>query len=149
MLLKQVVIVSAVTLALAACNKDKSAAPTETDQPPPATTADADDKSADDDADAPRSGKAEATKVFNERCAVCHGVTGKGDGPGSVALDPKPRAFGDPAWQAKITDEQIKKVILHGGMAVGLSAVMPASPELRKKPWVVDALVAKVRSFKD
>lgn len=39
-------------------------------------------------------GSAEKGKVvYEKRCAVCHGVEGKGDGPGARLLDPKPRDF--------------------------------------------------------
>lgn len=145
MLLKQLVTVCFVTLALGACNKDKSPPPAGNDPPP---TSGADAEPAGDKAASPASGRAEGNKLFKQKCAVCHGENGMGDGPGSAALDPKPRAFGDPAWQAKVTDEDLKKVILYGGMAVGMSAVMPASPELRKKPEVIDALIAKIRGFK-
>ncbi len=140
----RLVTIGALTLALAACNKEK--APEPTPETPPATpTAVADAGGA---AQAGGSGTAEGNKVFKQRCAVCHGNEGKGDGPGSEALNPKPRAFVDQAWQAKTTDEQLRKVILYGGLAVGMSAIMPASPELKKKPEVVNALIAKIRSFK-
>ncbi len=29
-------------------------------------------------------------RIFRSRCAVCHGLNGKGDGPGAKALTPKP-----------------------------------------------------------
>jgi len=32
-------------------------------------------------------------KIFTAMCAICHGVTGKGNGAGSVALDPHPANF--------------------------------------------------------
>ena len=91
---------------------------------------------------------AEAQKIWTERCVTCHGDTGNGDGPGSAALDPKPRKFGDGAWQESATDDGIKKAILGGGMAVGKSAVMPGNPDLKGKDQVVSDLVKKIRSFK-
>ncbi|HSO38328.1 MAG TPA: c-type cytochrome [Labilithrix sp.] len=89
--------------------------------------------------------KAEA--VFNERCAACHGTSGKGDGPASAALNPKPRNYTDKAWQAGVTDEQLRKTITLGGAAVGKSPIMPASPDLDEKPEVVDGLIKIVRRF--
>src|SRR4051812_15135596 len=50
---------------------------------------------------------ADARKLFSTKCVVCHGDHGAGDGPGAAALNPKPRAFSDAAWQASVTDEQI------------------------------------------
>lgn len=90
---------------------------------------------------------AKAEAIFSERCSACHGPTGKGDGPASAALNPKPRNYGDAAWQASVTDEQISKTILMGGAAVGKSPIMPASPDLDEKPEVVAGLVQIVRRF--
>jgi mono/diheme cytochrome c family protein len=88
-----------------------------------------------------------AKEMFDSRCAACHGTAGKGDGPGAAALNPKPRNYTDKAWQASVTDEQIKKTIVYGGAAVGKSPIMPASPDLDSKPEVVEGLVKIVRSF--
>lgn len=85
-------------------------------------------------------------EVFKARCAPCHGESGKGNGPGAVALNPKPRDYTDVAWQKKVSDEDIKKTILYGGAAVGKSPAMPANPDLDGKPEV-DALVKVVRQF--
>lgn len=90
----------------------------------------------------------EARKLFNTKCVVCHGDHGAGDGPGAAALNPKPRAFGDPMWQANVTDDQIKKTIVGGGAAVGKSAAMSANPELADKADELTALVKIVRDFK-
>ena len=90
---------------------------------------------------------AEAKDYFKKTCVVCHGDHGKGDGVGAASLDPKPRAFGDPEWQKSVTDDQIKKTIIAGGVAVGKSAVMPGNPQLKSKPAVVDELVKIIRGF--
>jgi len=88
-----------------------------------------------------------AQAIFNERCAACHGVNGDGKGAASAALNPKPRNYHDAAWQASVTDEQIKKVIVYGGAAVGKSPIMPGSPDLDSKPEVVEGLVNIIRQF--
>ncbi len=88
---------------------------------------------------------AEASKIFSERCANCHGNSGAGDGPGAAALDPKPRSFTSPQWQASVDDAKIKKVIVEGGASVGLSEAMAPNPDLASKPDVVAALVLKIR----
>ncbi len=87
-----------------------------------------------------------ARDLFKQRCVACHGDGGKGDGPGAAALTPKPRNYPDKAWQASVKDEDIKKVILQGGAAVGKSPAMPANPDLEGKPEL-DGLVAIVRAF--
>lgn len=92
--------------------------------------------------------KSEAHTMFRARCQVCHGEKGTGDGPGAAALNPKPRNYTDASWQASVTDEQIKNVIMNGGAAVGKSPIMPASPDLQAKPEVVAELVKIVRGFK-
>ena len=91
---------------------------------------------------------ADARKLFSTKCIVCHGDHGAGDGPGAAALNPKPRAFSDPTWQASVTDEQIKKTIVEGGAAVGKSPAMSANPELADKPDELSALLKIVRDFK-
>ncbi len=91
--------------------------------------------------------EAEAQKAFVGRCAACHGTSGKGDGPGAAALNPKPRDYTDKTWQASVTDDQIAKTIMYGGAAVGKSPNMPAQPDLTSKPEMVTALVKVVRSF--
>lgn len=108
-----------------------------TSAPAPATTA-----------SAPTDPAAAARGLFQARCVVCHGNHGGGDGVAATALNPKPRAFGDPAWQASVTDDHIATVIVEGGVAVGKSPGMPANPELRSKPDVVRELVRLVRAFK-
>jgi mono/diheme cytochrome c family protein len=91
---------------------------------------------------------AQAAALFRDTCAVCHGVTGKGDGQMAQNLNPKPRDYTDAAWQASTTDEQIKTIIMEGGQAVGKSATMPAQKnQLAGKPEVLDALVRLIRGF--
>jgi mono/diheme cytochrome c family protein len=91
---------------------------------------------------------AEAEQKFTTLCATCHGANGMGDGAASASLNPKPRAYSDQAWQASVTDEHLKTVIVKGGPAVGKSALMPPSPDLESKPEVVAELVKKIRSYK-
>lgn len=88
-----------------------------------------------------------AAKVYDRRCRLCHGPQGKGDGPAAGTLNPRPRAFDAPGWQATVTDAHIARVILEGGAAVGLSGQMPPHADLKPKPEVVEALVAYVRGL--
>lgn len=89
----------------------------------------------------------EAGEIFTTRCALCHGASGKGDGTAAAALDPKPQNYGDPTWQASVTDAEIEKIIVGGGTAVGKSVMMPANPDLASKPDVVSALRARIRAL--
>jgi mono/diheme cytochrome c family protein len=91
--------------------------------------------------------KKEAQQIFTSRCVSCHGNFGRGDGPASAGLTPKPRNLQEPAWQKSVTDEHIEKIIVGGGAAVGKNAAMPANPDLEGKPQIVKALRAHVRSL--
>lgn len=94
-------------------------------------------------------GEPQGKVKYQQFCASCHGKDGAADTPTALAMNPKPRAFTDAAWQddPQTTDERIKKVIKDGGPAVGLSATMA--------PWgsvlsdaEMDEIVALIRSFK-
>jgi cytochrome c553 len=89
----------------------------------------------------------ESKDIFAQRCTVCHGADGKGNGPGAAALNPKPRDYTDKNWQKSASDDQLKKIIVGGGPAIGKSPLMPPNPDLQAKPQVVDGLVAIVRQF--
>ena len=52
--------------------------------------------------------------VVKERCELCHGTSGKGDGPGGAALNPKPRDWTDKAYMGSKTDDQLYEVIYNG-----------------------------------
>ena len=126
-----------VTVACSKSEKQQSTATTASATPPAATTA------------APKADPAAAAKkYFTQNCVVCHGADGKGDGPGAANLTPKPQNYTDPKWQDKVKDDELKKAIVQGGASVGRSPIMPAHPDLKKKPEVVDALVKLIRSFK-
>jgi mono/diheme cytochrome c family protein len=128
----------AVGLFAASCKKEKQeATPSET-----AATAAA-------PAAAPAAGPAiQARQIFQTRCTVCHGADGQGTGPGAAALNPKPRNYTNAEWQKSVTDEDLKKIIVGGGSAVGKSPSMPANMDLESKPEVVDELVKIIRGFK-
>jgi cytochrome c553 len=89
----------------------------------------------------------EAQTTFKTICAVCHGESGLGNGPGAAALNPKPRNYTDKSWQASVTDQQLTQTILMGGAAVGKSPAMPAQPQLKEKPEVVAEMVKLIRTF--
>lgn len=84
--------------------------------------------------------------AFDNRCAACHGTSGKADGPLAASLTPRPRSFADQAWQESRTDAQIQAVIQDGGAAAGLSPLMPPHRDLT--PEELAQLTACVRSFR-
>jgi mono/diheme cytochrome c family protein len=91
--------------------------------------------------------QAEAATLYNERCAKCHGLRGKGDGPLAHTLKPRPRDFTDATWHLAVSDRVLDKIIQQGGAAVGKSAAMPANPDLVDKPELVVALRQHLRTL--
>lgn len=92
--------------------------------------------------------KGDATRgqlTFKERCAGCHGDTGKGDGPVAAALDPRPANLADPSPESK-DDASLFNVIKEGGPAVGRSKGMPAWKAVLSDAEVMN-VAAYVRSL--
>lgn len=85
--------------------------------------------------------------MFKTVCANCHGPEGHGDGPAAASMNPKPRNYSDAAWQESVTDDELKRIILKGGSALGKSGMMPASPQLKDHPEVLEDLVKMIRGF--
>jgi Cu-processing system permease protein len=83
-----------------------------------------------------------ATYIGN--CAPCHGTGGKGDGPSSANLDPKPRDHTDGAYMSQLSDKQIADTVRFGGVISG-KPQMPSSPHLQGAE--LDSLIAYVRSL--
>ena len=93
-------------------------------------------------------GDAEAGKiVYTTYCIVCHGETGKGDGPVGIALDPRPRDFAAGVFKfdtdsdgATGTDTDLTTAITQGGAAWG-------SPLMAPWPTLSEAEVANVIAY--
>lgn len=87
----------------------------------------------------------DSEKTFRFFCAQCHGLAGKGDGPNVTKDFPvSPRNFTDAAEMNKLSNADLKNVILDGGPSVGKSPMMP--------PWgktlseaEVDGLIRHLR----
>jgi mono/diheme cytochrome c family protein len=69
--------------------------------------------------------------LFVAQCSVCHGPNGSGDGPGAIALNPKPRDFRDGTFYIDANannetgeDVDLARVILEGPGAFGGSNAM-------------------------
>jgi mono/diheme cytochrome c family protein len=128
-------------IAAAACGKNN-------EPPPPSSgSPNAQPESGPSHGHATKDPVAQAQDMFGNVCAMCHGVSGAGDGPAAANLNPKPRNYTDPTWQASVTDDQIRKTILEGGQAVGKSPMMPGQPQLKDQPEVLDNLVKMIRGF--
>ena len=90
--------------------------------------------------------RAIAKERFEQRCATCHGLDGRGHGPSSMSLNPPPRDWTDADWQADVSDGFLRVVIAEGSEAAGMSSLMPES-EYADRPGVIKALIEIVRSF--
>ncbi len=66
----------------------------------------------------------DAKELYVKTCNMCHGPTGKGDGPAGKMLKPPPADFA--AVLKGKADADISKIIKEGGKAVGKSPAMPA-----------------------
>ncbi len=91
--------------------------------------------------------RVEARDVFAERCAPCHGAGGRGDGAAAAECNPRPPDLSDRQRQARLSDDDLRRLILRGGKATGRSNVMPPNEDLATHADQLAALVAKVRSL--
>lgn len=82
--------------------------------------------------------------IYNQNCQVCHGPEGKGDGPASAGLNPKPANFNDPKY-ASFTEKKQIHVVTEGGREEHLSPVMPAFSDSLTPQQIVD-VVSYVRT---
>jgi len=83
---------------------------------------------------------ANAKQVYGEKCAKCHGDTGKGDGPKAKNLKKQPRDYSNKAEMAKFTDAKLKEETLTG------KKPMP-SYEGKLDDKTIDDLIAYIRTF--
>ena len=81
-------------------------------------------------------------KVFQERCVLCHGPNGMGDGPGGAALNPKPRNFHDKAVMDTLSDAWIVHTIMNGKAGTGMPPWQGLVSESEAK-----SLILKIRTF--
>jgi mono/diheme cytochrome c family protein len=81
-------------------------------------------------------------QIVKERCILCHGESGKGDGPGGAALNPKPRNWTEDSYMGTRTDDQLYEVIFNG------KGSMPAWGKTGiLKPNEIRSAIMKVRTF--
>jgi len=64
-------------------------------------------------------------QLYVTHCVVCHGESGRGDGPSAAGLASKPADLTDGRLMNGLPDAFIVNIVLHGGPAEGLSPAMP------------------------
>lgn len=87
--------------------------------------------------------------IYEARCAPCHGADGKGDGPYSMLLSPRPRDFTTGMFEYRTTesgtlptDDDLRRTISKGLPGTA----MPAWGEFLRGDSL-DAVIAHVKSF--
>ena len=90
-------------------------------------------------------------KIYDFRCAPCHGLEGKGDGPAAMTLDPRPRDFTRGLFKFKstpsgevVSDEDLFRTISRGIPG----SAMPSWKRLlsEEERWQV---IATIKTFSD
>jgi mono/diheme cytochrome c family protein len=83
--------------------------------------------------------------LFKHYCAVCHGVSGKGNGVNADNLDPHPANLTSKEV-AGLSNQEIFEVIENGGAAVELSAYMPPWGKTLSKGQI-QSIIAYIRTL--
>lgn len=87
----------------------------------------------------------EGRKLYLTYCSGCHGLSGKGDGPGARTLSAKP-ADHTLAAMRDHGDQYLADIISKGGATVGKSPLMPAWGSVLNEPQI-SAIVRYIRSL--
>lgn len=64
--------------------------------------------------------------IFNTNCMTCHGAQGQGDGPTSVALNPKPANLADRQMMDMLSDGYLFWRVSEGGAMAPFNSAMPS-----------------------
>lgn len=87
-----------------------------------------------------------ARALYDAHCAVCHGATGKGDGPGATVLRQVMPDFTNAAAMGAATDRFLFEIIKKGSSQFGRSNAMP-SWGMRLSDDQIQSLVVYIRSL--
>ena len=82
-------------------------------------------------------------RVFEERCAACHGASGAGDGPSAEFLSPRPRNFRDPAFWTDRPADALRAVVRDGKAGTAMPSFQGVLSDAE-----IDAVVAHVATFR-
>jgi|GEM_PF-1301209 len=80
---------------------------------------------------------------FEMTCAVCHGMTGKGDGPGAANLKPPPPAMAEPGWADGVAPFQIFNTVTMGLPGTAMASF--AADLTYEERWSVAFFVLNLR----
>jgi mono/diheme cytochrome c family protein len=89
---------------------------------------------------APRDQTLDGKQLFDQVCARCHAVDGKGDPTAKLQLGVPDMT--DPAWQKRLTDADIHRTVHEGSR----SKKMPALGDFYNDDQI-DAIIKHIRTF--
>jgi mono/diheme cytochrome c family protein len=78
--------------------------------------------------------------LYENKCAACHGASGKGDGPAAVGMRPRPRDLRNEEFMQTISDKYLYEVIAYGGQKVGKSPLMPGWGNILDQKEIIDII---------
>ena len=87
-----------------------------------------------------------ARLIYETHCAICHGPTGKGDGPGAKVTRQTIRDFSNPVAMRQVDDRFLFEIIKKGSSQFGRSNAMP-SWGMKLTDEEIHAVVAYIRSL--
>jgi mono/diheme cytochrome c family protein len=82
-------------------------------------------------------------RVYRERCAMCHGTDGRGDGPIGAALVPPPKNLRDAAFWRNREDAELRAVVVDGRPGTLMQAFGGVLPDEE-----IAAVVAHLKRFR-
>jgi len=91
----------------------------------------------------------DAQRLYEGKCAKCHGINGDGQGKVGKSLDPKPTDFTSVKWQSDMKDEDVVEAITNGSKSTKLKIgkkMTEYGSKLSKEQ--VQGLVTVIRGFK-
>ncbi|AUN93604.1 c-type cytochrome [Pseudazoarcus pumilus] len=68
----------------------------------------------------------DGAELYRSYCVQCHGSAGDGKGINAPHMSVAPRDHSDPTEMSGRSDEELFKVIKHGGKSINQSVLMPA-----------------------
>jgi mono/diheme cytochrome c family protein len=90
-------------------------------------------------------------ETYNTLCVTCHGEQGKGDGPGSAELDPKPADLSDGMMLSSLSDGYLFWRVSKGGAMEPFNSAMPAWEEglTEEQRWQVISYIRTLSAEHD
>ncbi|MBI3076708.1 MAG: cytochrome c [Deltaproteobacteria bacterium] len=92
-------------------------------------------------------GPAGAAQIYEASCAICHGPTGKGDGPAAAKMPVKVGDLADCTAMAKVVDTRLFRVIKEGAAAATKGSPLMVAWGQKYSDAEIRSLVGYIRGF--